>query len=86
MVAVLMLRISRFLIYVGGLLSIILLNVIMFCACAIFAHAVVDWSPSADISLMQVFGVSLFAFLFLQTWLWRFYDPLGKQKKYKLAI
>ena len=86
MVAVFMRRISRCLIYVGGLLSIILLNIIMFCTCAIFAHAVVDWFPNADISLMQVFGVSLFAFLFLQTWLWRRYDPLGKQKKYKLAV
>jgi hypothetical protein len=86
MVTVLMRRISRRLIYVGVLLSIILINIIMFCACAIFARAVVGWFPNADISLMQVFGVSLFGFLFLQTWLWRRYDPLGKQKKYKLRI
>jgi hypothetical protein len=86
MVTVLMRRISRRLIYVGVLLSIIPLNIIMFCACAIFAHAVVGWFPNADISLMQVFGVSLFAFLFLQSWLWRRYGPPGKQKKYKLGI
>ncbi len=42
-------RISRRLIYVGGLLSIILLNIIMFCACAIFAHAVVTFVPWNEI-------------------------------------
>jgi membrane protease YdiL (CAAX protease family) len=73
-------RISRRLKNAGVLLSIILLNIIMVFACAIFAHALVGWFPNADISIIQVFGVSVFACLLLQAWAWRRYDPLGTQQ------